>query len=266
MVGDAARLQQVTWNLLSNAVKFTPKQGRVKVTLGRLEGNAVLRVTDDGEGIEAAVLPHVFDRFRQEDSSTTRSHGGLGLGLAIVRHLVELHGGSVHAESAGKGRGSTFSVLIPVAPSRSGTATSLATAARNSTTAAHVDLAGVRILAVDDDSASRELLVAVLGGRGASVDTADAVASALGRLAACRYDLVVSDLGMPHEDGYALIARLRAWPAERGGRTPAIALTAYARPEDRVRCLTSGFQNHLAKPVDPPELLATVAAVLGRDR
>ncbi|MEP7207635.1 MAG: ATP-binding protein [Casimicrobiaceae bacterium] len=267
VAGDAARLQQVMWNLLSNAVKFTPKQGRVQVTLACVESNAVLRVTDTGEGIDPAVLPHVFDRFRQEDSSTTRAHGGLGLGLAIVRHLVELHGGSVHAESGGKGQGSTFSVRIPVSAARvegEDDASVASPAAAATRTFAGSGLRGARILAVDDDAASRELLVAILGGNGAQVDTAESAASALGRLAANRYDVLISDLGMPDEDGYALISRLRGWPPERGGRTPAVALTAYARSEDRIRCLTSGFQNHLAKPVDPPELLATVAALLGR--
>lgn len=269
--GDPNRLQQVFWNLLSNAIKFTPKEGRVHVVLERIHSHVEVSITDSGEGIAPEFLPYVFDRFRQQDASTTRRHGGLGLGLAIVKQLVELHGGQVRVESAGPGQGTTFKVLLPLSvvqpapdpadPERrhpqAGTTPLPIPADR-------LNLAGVKVLVVDDEADARALVQRLLEDRGALVQTAGSAAEAIEMLASQRPDVLVSDIGMPEEDGYTLIRRVRALPAEQGGNTPAVALTAYARSEDRLKAIMAGFQNHLAKPVEAAELLALVATLVGR--
>jgi signal transduction histidine kinase/ActR/RegA family two-component response regulator len=264
--GDPARLQQVAWNLLSNAVKFTPEGGGVYVRL-RGEGARVsLSVADTGRGIRAEFLPHVFDRFRQADSATTRQHGGLGLGLAIVRHLAELHGGTVHAESDGEDLGSTFRVTFPLAQ----TAAPCACADVRDATLTDVKLdkpetlTGVRVLVVDDEQDTRALISAVIARSGAEVTACSTAGEALETLETWRPHILMSDIGMPGEDGYALIRRVRALPPERGGSTPAAALTAYARDEDRGRALAAGFQLHIAKPFSPRELIAAVSELQSR--
>jgi CheY-like chemotaxis protein/two-component sensor histidine kinase len=262
--GDPARLQQVIWNLVTNAVKFTPKGGRVQVRLARVNSHIEITVSDSGQGIEPEFLPHVFDRFRQADATTTRHTGGLGLGLAIVKHLVELHGGAVSANSAGKDRGSTFTVTLPVTVV-SGAVVDPSGAAGDPTALPRGDtfLSGVRILVVDDDPDARSLMNRVLTGCGATVTTSPDVAHALAAINAAKPDLLISDIGMPHQDGYDLIRQVRA--RGLGARElPAIALTAFARSEDRRRALLAGFQVHVAKPVEPAELTATAASLVGR--
>ncbi|MBA3773704.1 MAG: PAS domain S-box protein [Ramlibacter sp.] len=264
--GDAGRLQQVVWNLLSNAIKFTPPGGTVQVRLQRLPGGIEVTVHDNGAGISPDFLPHVFERFRQADASTTRRHGGLGLGLAIVRSLVEQHGGSVQAASAGEGQGATFTVRLPSSlPARpmesrvehvSGAPREADVVARDFRTA---DLAGLVVLVVDDEADARNLLERVLTECDAAVLPAASAAVALRYLDTRRADILVSDIGMPDVDGYALIRRIRALAPERGGAIPAIALTAFARPEDRERALQAGFQEHMAKPVEPSELVSRIA-------
>ena len=252
MLGDVGRLQQVAQNLLNNAIKFTPAGGTVRATLRLAGGAAELVVEDDGVGIAPEFLPHVFERFRQFDSSTTRSHGGLGLGLAITRHLVEAHGGSVEAASEGADRGATFTVRLPV----------LAGAGAPSEPppgAQPVELGGVRVLVVDDDADGRQALGTMLERAGASVAQAATSSEAFDVLASFRPHVMVSDLGLPREDGFSLVARVRALPPEHGGSTPAVAVTAHAQAEEMARALRAGFQLHLAKPVDPAELAAAVA-------
>jgi PAS domain S-box-containing protein len=267
--GDAARLRQVVWNLLTNALKFTPEGGRVEVRVARADSHVRIKVSDTGEGIDPEFLPYVFDRFRQADASTTRKRGGLGLGLAIVRHLVELHGGTVGAESEGQGRGATFTVTLPLAgavaqpgePDDS-------RAARVKRPASPVDcppsLSGLRVLVVDDEPDTLDFLVAVLEGCGAEVTAASSAAEAFRLLKEVKPDVLVSDIGMPDEDGYALIRRVRQLEDDEGGRTPAIALTAYAREEDRRKAIRAGFQAHMTKPVEPSELAEVVASLAGR--
>jgi CheY-like chemotaxis protein len=272
IVGDEDRLQQVVWNLISNAVKFTPAGGRVYVRAARVDTHVELIVSDTGNGIPSEFLPYVFERFRQADSTTTRSHGGLGLGLAIVRHLVELHGGTVRAESAGVGQGATFTVALPVrAVSATGDAQAIRAALVRASPAAKGEqvLTGVRVLVVDDEADARELLVSVLeqfGAKPRAVGSVSEAFSALGELDALeglRPDVLVSDIGMPGEDGYVLIRRLRTLEGERGiPSLPAVALTAYARGEDRQRALAAGFQVHVAKPVEPSELVGAIARVV----
>ena len=262
--GDPTRLQQVVWNLLSNAIKFTPKGGRVEVRVARIDSQVEIEVTDDGQGVSAEFLPYVFDRFRQADGTSTRAHNGLGLGLAIVRHLVELHGGSVRAHSEGEGRGATFAVRLPVAavrprPFEDGRAEP----PRGATAAGLRILGGLRVLVVDDETDARELVAAVLTEAGATVIVACSVAEAIAAVELCRPDVIVSDIGMPGEDGYSLIRRLRAM--ERSiGRIPAAALTAYASVQDRTRALLAGYTSHLPKPIEPAELTAVVANLAGR--
>lgn len=264
--GDPARLQQVAWNLLANAVKFTPRGGRIDVLLQRVESHIELVVRDTGIGIDAAFLPQVFDRFRQADASTTRSHGGLGLGLSIARQLVELHGGSIGAASDGLDKGASFVVRLPLAVVRSLDRRASPTAAETGENgpAVPVDLQGVKILVVDDEPDARVLLEQLLHGCGAAVHVAHSASEALALVETLRPDLVLSDIGMPERDGYQLIRDVRKLGADRGGRTPAIALTAFARSEDRARAMFAGYQVHLAKPVEPHELLVTVGSLVGR--
>jgi CheY-like chemotaxis protein len=258
--GDPTRLQQVVWNLLSNAVKFTPKGGRVQITLQRVDSAMELSVSDSGRGIAPEFLPHVFERFRQAEGGTTRSQSGLGLGLSIVRHLVEAHGGLVSARSGGPGQGATFSVRLPL---------SIITREREPSFAAQHDFAcppeltGLRILVVDDEPDAREVLDTLLTSCGAVVGTAGSAAEGLRLLEAQTFDLVVSDIGMPEQDGYAFVRMLREVPGAQ--RLPAIALTAFTRAHDRTRALLAGFQSHVPKPVEPSELLAVIAS-LARDR
>ena len=264
VVGDPDRLQQVLWNLLINAVKFTPKGGRVQVRLQRVDSHVELVVSDTGQGIEADVLPLVFDRFRQADSSSTRAHRGLGLGLSLVRHLVELHGGSVSAHSDGLGKGSTFVVRLPLSIAHLD-AVSVAQShgaiapAQGDATGARLD--GLRILAVDDDQDAVALVAAILGGAGAVVRTCLSAGQAFDELLAWKPDVLVSDIEMPGEDGYALIRRVRELDPAQGGRIAAVALTAYGRAQDRMRSLTAGYNMHVPKPVDPQELTAIIASL-----
>ncbi len=263
LVGDADRLQQVVWNLLSNAVKFTPSDGAVSLHIER-RGSAVrLIVSDTGAGIAPEHLPFIFERFRQVDSSTTRKYGGLGLGLAIVRHLVELHGGSVSASSAGVGHGAMFTVDLPVRPLHSEPPeTTMGHTAQPSAelSSALTLLLGVKILVIDDDEDSRLLLQTALEGAGAWVRLADSAANAFSFLEQQRVDIVISDIGMPEEDGISLIRRLRAVPVLQ--HLPAVALTAYARGEDVTRALEAGFQRHVSKPANIVELARTVAELV----
>lgn len=260
--GDANRLRQVMWNLIANAVKFTPQGGRVEVTLRRVRSHLEVAVADTGQGISAELLPHVFDRLRQGDSSTTRAHGGLGIGLSLVRHLVELHGGSVTAESPGKDRGATFTVCLPLMVADFHEPL---LAPREGPPPDRVSLAGVRVLIVDDDPAAVDLVAATLRQQGAHVTGCPSANAALLTAARWRPDVVVSDIEMPEEDGYTLVRKLRALPPEAGGRTPAVALTAFSRPEDRIRSLRAGFSIHMSKPVDPDELIAVIANLAGRN-
>jgi PAS domain S-box-containing protein len=273
VLGDAHRLQQVIWNLLSNAIKFTPKNGAVRVELNQVASQAEIVVSDTGKGISGNFLPHVFDRFSQADSSTARAFGGLGLGLAIVRHLVELHGGSVSATSEGENQGATFRVRLPFAaldkPNRDAEIHVPFREVSPDEPLPHEALAqeltGVSVLCVDDEADARELLTTVLSQCGASVKAAASVREALEIIRRWQPTVIVSDIGMPGEDGFALIQQLRALPEEAGGKIPVAALTAYARSEDRQKSIAAGFQTHLAKPVNPAELAAVVARLAFAD-
>jgi PAS domain S-box-containing protein len=271
--GDADRLQQVFWNLLSNAVKFTPKHGRVQIRLEQINSHVEITISDTGKGIDPEFIPHVFDRFRQADQTTTRRQGGLGLGLSIVRQLVEMHGGTIEAESEGEGKGTSFIVKLPrlIAIPRTEKEEEKRVHPTASKEYLSIDcapeLTGLRVLIVDDEADARELLKQVLEMCGSEVATTGSAAEALAALEAESFDVLVSDIGMPEEDGYTLINKVRLLPPEKGGRIPAVALTAYARVEDRVRALTSGFQVHVPKPVEPVELVAVIASLakgLGR--
>lgn len=270
--GDPNRLQQVIWNLLFNAIKFTAKSGQVEVRLRCTNSQVEVAVSDTGQGISAEFLPHVFDRFRQANSTSARKHGGLGLGLAIVRHLVELHGGSVHADSEGEGRGATFTVKLPLmavhAPENSTTQDIIQAAeaerAIKSNPAYIPPLDNVRVLVVDNESDAREILNLMLTQRGAKVTTATSTREALEVLQEWKPDVLISDIGMPGEDGYSLIRKVRALEPERGGRIPAVALTGYAGPEERVRLLSAGYQIHVTKPVELDELVIVIAGLAGR--
>ncbi|AUX41619.1 two-component hybrid sensor and regulator [Sorangium cellulosum] len=259
--GDAGRLQQVVWNLLSNAVKFTSRGGVVRVRLERVDASAEVVVSDTGQGIDPAFLPYVFEQFRQADSGTTRKHGGLGLGLTIVKSLVEMHGGTAHATSEGRGRGATFTVRLPLtAPSqRLGQRRRQSGLELPSGIEPRPELDRLNILVVDDEEDTRELVAAMLEQCGAHVTAVASTAEALAALRALQPDVLVSDIAIPGEDGYELIRKVRALPARGGGRTPAVALTAYARTEDRMRALRAGFNTHVPKPIDPAELLAVIA-------
>jgi signal transduction histidine kinase len=259
--GDFARLQQVVCNLLSNAIKFTASGGRVEVSLTSTGRMAQISVQDSGQGIKAEFLPHVFDRFRQEDGSISRRHGGLGLGLAIVRHLVELHAGSVEAHSEGEGAGARFVIHLPL---RAASAASSTTVDAPAGRAIAATLAGVRILVVDDELEARELMSRILQDFGAEVALADSGHSALSLLFEQRPHVVLADLGMPGMDGFALIEQVRALDPEFGGLTPAVAVTGYTSPQDRLRALQAGYQNHIAKPVEPEELAIVIASLAGR--
>jgi CheY-like chemotaxis protein len=267
VAGDPARLQQVVANLLMNAVKFTDRDGRVQVHLQRVDSHVEIVVADTGRGIDPALLPVIFDRFRQADSSSTRAHGGLGLGLALVKHIVELHEGTVAAHSAGEGKGATFVVTLPLGggPLAEGPVPrEPATAPVVDATAGGVRLDGLRVLVVDDDRDAVELATAILAGAGAVVRTCGSAREALAALQAWRPDVLVSDIEMPDEDGYALIRKVRALDAERGGGTPAVALTAHGRSQDRMSSLTAGYSMHVPKPVHPAELTTIVASLAGR--
>lgn len=265
--GDSERLQQIVWNLISNAIKFTPKQGRVHIRLERINSHVEIAVSDTGIGISAEFLPYVFERFRQADSSSTRSYSGLGLGLAIVRHLVELHGGTVSVASPGEGQGSTFTVKLPLIPvvqletsqERVHPTVSQGVAFNNLPT-----LDGLRVLVVDDEADARDFITTVLQQCGAQVQAVASAAAALLAIQQWKPDVLVSDIGMPESDGYSLIRELRRREAEQGGKIPAAALTAYARTEDRTRALKAGFQIHLPKPIEPAELVTVVASLAGR--
>ena len=263
--GDPTRLQQVLWNLLTNAIKFTPKDGKVDVLLERVNSHLEITVHDSGIGIKPELLPAVFERFRQGDSSTTRSHGGLGLGLSIVKTIVELHGGSVHAKSAGQGQGASFIVRLPLVAVQSDHSRQHPTTAKPlAFDCEKIHLKGVKVLVVDDESDARELVKRVLQECHAEITTASSASDALDLLSEVRPDVIVSDIGMPERDGYEFIRDVRKLSAEKGGTTPAVALTAFARSEDRTRALMAGYQVHLAKPIEPQELLVTVHSVIGR--
>jgi PAS domain S-box-containing protein len=261
VIGDSDRLQQVVWNLLSNAIKFTPEEGKVEVRLELVGDQVQIQIIDSGIGIDPDVLPYVFDRFRQADSSTTRSYGGLGLGLAIVRHLVELHGGTVSAANNTTGKGAKFTVSLPVAD-ENGEGAGENSLEFNGAGNATPTLADVQLLVVDDDDDTREFLIALLEQEGAIVRSVASVAEALAALESSWPDVLLSDIGMPGSDGYELIARVREMEVLRGGKMPAIALTAYAREEERQRALEAGFQMHLSKPVEVDELIAEVAKLV----
>jgi signal transduction histidine kinase/CheY-like chemotaxis protein len=264
--GDPHRLQQVVWNLLTNAVKFTPKGGHIEELLERVESHLELGVRDSGAGIAPDFLPHVFDRFRQLDSSSTREHGGLGLGLSIVKQLVELHGGTARAESAGAGRGATFVITLPIAALRAPAGHEEDAAGRPASLppAEAVNLAGIKVLVVDDQPDACELIGRVLTQAGAEVVTASSAAEGMRRIEHDRPDVMVSDIGMPQTDGYQFMREVRRLPAARGGRTPDVALTAFARSEDRTRAMMAGYHVHVSKPIEPMELLATVGSLVER--
>lgn len=265
VTGDPSRLQQVVWNLVSNSIKFTPAGGKIEVRLERVNSHVEITVVDTGEGIDPAFLPHVFERFRQADASSTRSHGGLGLGLSIVKQLVEMHGGTVRAKSPGIGKGSTFIVLLPVrvtqedetagGPRRHPTATE-----GPIDVCQHVNLGGLKVLVVDDEPDARGLIKRVLEDCHAEVVTAGSASEAIDTLRQQPPDVIISDIGMPKQDGYEFLRLAR----QLGIKAPAVALTAFARAEDRLRSLHAGYQHHLSKPVEPAELIATVASAVGR--
>ncbi len=275
--GDPTRLQQIVWNLLSNAIKFTTKGGTVNVCLERNDSNVQITISDTGQGISPQFLPHIFERFRQADASITRKHGGLGLGLAIVRHLVELHGGTIRAESPGEGQGATFIVTIPLRAvqhhredySESVNKNELYSSGEESLQTNNSILSNLWVLIVDDEADARELVSTVLQDSGAKVT---AVASAeeayqiiAKGVAGIRPNILISDIGMPEQDGYSLIRKIRKLPARQGGQIPAAALTAYARVEEREKALEAGFHIHVAKPVIPEELVRIVVSLAGRN-
>jgi PAS domain S-box-containing protein len=266
IMGDPDRLQQVIWNLLMNGVKFTPKDGRVQIQLQRVNSHVEIVVSDTGQGISPVVLPLIFGRFMQATSSSTRPHSGLGVGLALVKHLVELHGGSVAAQSDGEGKGATFIVRLPlpIPEESSGPVPRLRPATVLEPTSAGVRLDGLRILVVDDDRDALDMVSAIFSGAGATVRACASAPEALDALRQWRADVLVSDIEMPGKDGYSLIRDVRALGDEQGGRTPAVALTAYGRAEDRVRTLSAGYDLHLAKPVDPEELTIIIAGLAAR--
>ena len=266
--GDPNRLRQVIWNLLSNAIKFTPRGGSVDIDLKCVETTARLRVSDTGDGISSEFLPYVFDRFRQAEGSISRKQGGLGLGLAVARHLVELHGGTINAESEGLGRGSVFTVDLPLAQERRDPARAeerRKEVERRRSRSGAIRLDGVHVLLVEDDDDSRKLLGTMLKRHGARVTSTKSAAEAMEVFADELPDVMISDIGMPDQDGYELVRRLRQLPAARGGAVPAIALTGYASRKDRERALNAGYQQHMPKPIEQVEMIKAIAALVGRD-
>ena len=257
--GDPERLQQAAWNLLSNAIKFTPKTGRVHVVLARVDSHVEIGVSDTGQGIAAEFIPFVFDRFSQADTSRARAYSGLGLGLAIARHIVELHGGTIHAESDGDGRGSVFTIELPLLVARSA-----GDGARRQHAAVDA-LRGTKILVVEDEPDSNATITTLLRMSGAEVRAADGVRVALDTLAAWEPDVVLTDIGMPGQDGYDLIARVRGLPGAQAS-VPVVALTAYAGTDDRIRLLSAGFAYHVPKPFDPDELVAVLSSTVRSPR
>jgi PAS domain S-box-containing protein len=265
--GDSVRLRQVIWNLLSNSIKFTPKGGRVTVKIDRAASMAQVSVTDTGEGIRAEFLPYVFERFKQADGSITRKHGGLGLGLAIARHLIEMHGGTIDASSPGEGLGATFKLSLPLAAvtTTTGINSAKSAAVTELTPAENApDLHGIRVLVVDDAADTREMLRVVLERFGADVTTASSARETLDVLPALQPNVLVSDIGMPDEDGYSLIKKVRALSPDKGGDIPAIALTGYVRVEERMRALDAGYQMFVPKPVEVSELATIITSLVGR--
>lgn len=268
VAGDSDRLQQVIWNLLSNAVKFTPSGGQIEIHLEQVEACVQTKICDTGIGIKEDFLPHVFERFRQADGSTTRKYGGLGLGLAVARHLVELHGGSIQAESSGEGQGATFTIRLPLLPTQSEASTvaqpSLPKSGESEAIDTSLILDGLRILVVDDEIDGRELITFILQSYGADVVAVSSVADALKEFAQQVPDLLISDISMPVENGYDLICQVRSREPDRGGQIPAIALTAYASDEERQQAIVAGFQSHIPKPVEPEQLVMKAATLIGR--
>jgi CheY-like chemotaxis protein len=265
--GDSERLQQVMWNLISNAIKFTPKGGRVQVVLQRAESHVEITVSDSGVGIEPEFLPHVFEPFRQATNGTMRRHAGLGLGLSIVRHIVELHGGEILAYSAGANQGSTFTVKFPLLATGRGNGEPTRRHPIAGDAVAHVDLRrldGVRVLIVDDEPTASEALLELFTSCGAEAKVAGSAEEALATFESWQPDVLISDIAMPGDDGYSLIRRIRQRTAGRGGTVPAVALTAHAKIEDRVTILGAGFQMYLSKPANPNELLAVVGSLAKR--
>jgi PAS domain S-box-containing protein len=262
--GDPTRLQQIIWNLLTNAIKFTPKGGKVDIVLERVNSHLEVTISDTGIGISPEHLPIIFERFRQVDSSSTRVHGGLGLGLSIVKQLIELHGGTIRAKSAGEGRGSTFILTFPLSPVRAGDDRTHPETPKTGFDVGKLDLAGIRVLVVDDEPDSRVLVERVLAQCGALVITADSATQGMEKLREFKPHVLVSDIGMPITDGYQFIRDVRSLEEAQGGRTPAVALTAFARSEDRMRAMLAGYQVHVSKPIEPQELAVTVRS-LSRD-
>jgi signal transduction histidine kinase/ActR/RegA family two-component response regulator len=263
-VGDSSRLQQVVWNLFANAIKFTPSGGRIEVKVNRAGRDVQIVVSDTGQGISAAFLPYIFDRFRQADGTTTREHGGLGLGLAIVRNLVELHGGTIKAESAGEGQGATFTIKLPASSQRARKRRHAGLERQKDSApqfAPVPSLGDVRVLLVDDDPDTLQILSVMLEESKANVQTASSVSEALEVIEWYEPDVLVSDLAMPGEDGYSLIAKLRAIE-DGGAQTPAVALTSYVRVEDRTRALSAGFNMFVPKPVEPTDLITAIANLI----
>jgi CheY-like chemotaxis protein len=269
-MGDPNRVQQILWNLLSNAVKFTPNGGHIQVRVTREGGNAAISVKDSGKGINEEFLPYVFERFRQADGSLTRKYGGLGLGLAIARHLTELHGGSIEAESAGDDQGSVFTVKFPLlsewgSQRLASDVVHLPSAVVPPTPPElSIALKGLRVLVVDDEPGARELLLTILTHSGAEVATGSSASEALAELARFKPDVLISDIEMPAQDGYSLIRQLRLLEDDLGQRIRAVALTAHARTEDRLQAFAAGFDTHVSKPVEPAELVTVVASLARR--
>jgi PAS domain S-box-containing protein len=263
---DADRLAQIVWNVVGNSIKFTPQGGQIKLNLKRLDSHLELVVSDTGIGIEADFLPLIFDRLRQADSSSTRTQGGLGLGLSIVRHIIELHGGIIRAESPGRGQGTTFRIQLPlIPPGVIDTTTQTIVHAEEGISKEWIPrLDGVRVLVVDDEADAREIIVTLLNETGAEVKAVGGADEALSVFAKWQADVLISDIAMPGKDGYALIKEIRARESGSDGPFPAVALTAYARDKDRLRALAAGFQAHVAKPLEPAELLTVVASLVGK--
>src|SRR4029079_5000347 len=257
--GDPERLQQILLNLLTNAVKFTPENGRIDIILRRINGNVEIEVKDNGYGIEPRFLPFIFERFRQADSKHTRRTGGLGLGLAIVWHLVEMHGGNVSAHSEGRDQGTSFIVRLPVSKTAVENIPSTAVALETSQNGqSGSPLTGLRILIVEDDDDSRDMLATILKFHGADVLTAENVPDGFETFRSTRPDILISDVGLPEKDGYDLIRHIRSLPKDEGGQTPAIALTGYAGMNDQLQALRAGYQEHLAKPIDTEKLISAI--------